>query len=128
MNSLIKILAKSGLLTKDLDYHLVRASMVIIFFFFGYQKWFPYEFGRLVPFISNGPLIWWLYPVFGHAGASYFLVSRSGRSGPCYSRASGTSGSAFLVPSARPPPSSRRSPSFLSCRRAGTWPREDSQP
>jgi hypothetical protein len=19
--------------------------------------------------ISNGPLIWWLYPVFGHAGA-----------------------------------------------------------
>jgi uncharacterized membrane protein YkgB len=73
MNSLIKILAKSGLLTKDLDYHLVRASMVIIFFFFGYQKWFPYEFGRLVPFISNGPLIWWLYPVFGHAGASYFL-------------------------------------------------------
>jgi uncharacterized membrane protein YkgB len=73
MNSLIKILAKSGLLTKDLDYHLVRASMVIIFFFFGYQKWFPYEFERLVPFISNGPLIRWLYPVFGHAGASYFL-------------------------------------------------------
>ena len=25
------------------------------------------------PFINNGPLIWWLYPVFGHAGASYFL-------------------------------------------------------
>ena len=73
MNSLIKILAKCGLITKDLDYHLVRASMVIIFFFFGYQKWFPYEFERLVPFISNGPLIWWLYPVFGHAGASYFL-------------------------------------------------------
>ena len=47
--------------------------MVIMFFFFGYQKWFPYEFERLVPFISNGPLIWWLYPVFGHAGASYFL-------------------------------------------------------
>jgi len=43
--------------------------MVIMFFFFGYQKWFPYEFERLVPFISNGPLIWWLYPVFGHAGA-----------------------------------------------------------
>src|SRR5262245_62112498 len=56
-----------------LDYHVVRASMVIMFFFFGYQKWFPYEFERLVPFISNGPLIWWLYPVFGHTGASYFL-------------------------------------------------------
>ncbi|MEH2545503.1 putative membrane protein YkgB [Bradyrhizobium sp. AZCC 2262] len=69
----VLILRRSGLLTEDLDYHLVRASMVIMFFFFGYQKWFPYEFERLVPFISNGPLIWWLYPVFGHAGASYFL-------------------------------------------------------
>jgi hypothetical protein len=38
MNSLINILTKSGLLTKDLDYHLVRASMVIIFLFFWYQK------------------------------------------------------------------------------------------
>jgi uncharacterized membrane protein YkgB len=46
---------------------------MVIMFFFGYQKWFPYGFERLVPFISNGPLIWWLYPVFGHAGASYFL-------------------------------------------------------
>src|SRR5438309_1376916 len=72
-NPLVRALHRSGLLAKDLDYHVVRASMVIMFFFFGYQKWFPYEFERLVPFISNGPLIWWLYPVFGHAGASYFL-------------------------------------------------------
>ena len=28
MNTLIKVLAKSGLLKDDLDYHLVRASMV----------------------------------------------------------------------------------------------------
>ena len=62
----VLIMRRSGLLTKELDYHLVRASMVIIFFFFGYQKWWPYEAERLVPFISNGPLIWWLYPVFGH--------------------------------------------------------------
>jgi uncharacterized membrane protein YkgB len=72
-NPLVRALHSSGLLAKDLDYHVVRASMVIMFAFFGYQKWFPYEFERLVPFISNGPLIWWLYPVFGHAGASYFL-------------------------------------------------------
>ena len=71
-NPLVRALHRAGLLTDDLDYHVVRASMVIMFFF-GYQKWFPYEFERLVPFISNGPLIWWLYPVFGHAGASYFL-------------------------------------------------------
>src|SRR5260370_22280194 len=72
-NPLVRALHRSGLLTEDLDYHVIRASMVIMFLFFGYQKWFPYEFERLVPFISNGPLISWLYPVFCHAGASYFL-------------------------------------------------------
>jgi uncharacterized membrane protein YkgB len=73
MKALIKILTKSGLLTKDLDYHLVRASMVIIFLFFGYQKWFEYEAKVLIPYISNGPLISWMYPVFGIRGASWFL-------------------------------------------------------
>jgi uncharacterized membrane protein YkgB len=53
MNRLMKGLIKSGILDGDLDYHLIRASMVIIFLFFGYQKWF------------NGPFIFWLYPVFG---------------------------------------------------------------
>ena len=73
MNSLIRLLANSGLLKKDLDYHLLRASMVIVFFFFGYQKWFQYEAQVLIPFISNGPLISWMYPVFGIRGASTFL-------------------------------------------------------
>jgi len=73
MNSIINILINSGLLTKDLDYHLIRASMVIIFLFFGYQKWFEYEAQVLIPYISNGPLISWMYPVFGIRGASWFL-------------------------------------------------------
>jgi uncharacterized membrane protein YkgB len=73
MHFLIKILTKLGLLKKDLDYHLVRASMVIILFLFGYQKWFAYEAQGLIPFISNGPLISWMYPVFGIQGASWFL-------------------------------------------------------
>jgi uncharacterized membrane protein YkgB len=73
MNLLITILTKLGLLTKDLDYHVVRASMVIIYFFFGYQKWFPYEAQTLIPFIKNGPLTSWMYPVFGLQGASWFL-------------------------------------------------------
>ena len=73
MNALVKILARSGLFTGDLDYHLLRAAMVVIFLFFGYQKWFAYEAERLVPYISNGPLIFWLYPVFGLRGASWFL-------------------------------------------------------
>ena len=66
-------LAKLGLLRQDADYHLLRAAMVIIFFFFGYQKWFAYEIDRLIPFISNGPLIFWLYPAFGMRGATLFL-------------------------------------------------------
>jgi uncharacterized membrane protein YkgB len=73
MNYLIKFLARSGLLTGDLDYHLVRASMVLIFLLFGYQKWFEYEAETLFPFINNGPLTAWMYPVFGLRGASYFL-------------------------------------------------------
>ncbi len=70
---LVRILENSGLLAKDLDYHLVRASMVIIFAFFGYQKWFDYEAQVLIPYISNGPLIFWMYPAFGIHGASWFL-------------------------------------------------------
>src|SRR3984893_12838829 len=73
INLLVKILTKFGLLTKDLDYHVVRGSMVILYFFFGYQKWFAYEAQTLVPFISNGPLISWMYPVLGLQGASWFL-------------------------------------------------------
>jgi len=73
MNLLISVLAKLGLLKEDLDYHVVRASMVIIYFFFGYQKWFAYEAHELIPFISNGPLISWMYPVLGIQGASWFL-------------------------------------------------------
>src|SRR6516162_977796 len=73
MNSLIGILIKLGILREDLDYHLIRAAMVIIFLFFGYQKWWAYEAERLIPYISNGPLIFWLYPVFGVRGATWFL-------------------------------------------------------
>src|SRR6266478_620873 len=73
MNSLINSLTKLGILKEDLDYHLIRASMIIIFLFFGYQKWFEYEAQTLIPYISNGPLIFWMYPVFGIRGATWFL-------------------------------------------------------
>jgi uncharacterized membrane protein YkgB len=39
VNSLIKL----GILKKDLDYHLIRISLILIFLFFGYQKWFEYQ-------------------------------------------------------------------------------------
>ena len=73
MKYLIKLCDRFGLLQSDLDYHFLRASMVIIFLFFGYQKWWNYEAKALIPYISNGPLIFWMYPVFGIKGATYFL-------------------------------------------------------
>jgi uncharacterized membrane protein YkgB len=51
MKMLIQILSKSGLLEEDLDYHLIRASTIIIFLFFGYQKWFQYEAQVLIPYM-----------------------------------------------------------------------------
>src|SRR6516162_8721503 len=73
MNAVIRFLTKTGILQSDIDYHLIRASMVLIFLSFGYQKWFEYEAQVLIPYISNGPLIFWLYPAFGVRGASWFL-------------------------------------------------------
>jgi uncharacterized membrane protein YkgB len=78
MNALVKFLARSRVLKDDLDYHLVRASMVLIFLLFGYQKWFEYEAQTLVPFISNGPLTSWMYPVFGIRGPAGSWGFRSG--------------------------------------------------
>ena len=73
MNWLINQLAKIRLLKGDFDYHFVRASMVLICAFFGYQKWFSYEAQALIPYMTHGPLIFWMYPVFGIRGATYFL-------------------------------------------------------
>ena len=73
MKYLIKLCDRFGLLQSDLDYHFLRASMVLIFLFFGYQKWWEYEAQGLIPYISSGPLIFWMYPVFGVRGASWFL-------------------------------------------------------
>src|SRR4029077_15294225 len=73
LDSLIQKLASSRLFKSDFDYHLVRGSMVFVFLMFGYQKWFEYESQTLIPFIKNGPLIFWMYPVFGVRGASWLL-------------------------------------------------------
>src|SRR5881296_2189352 len=53
MNLLINALIRLGLLREDLDYH--------------------YEAQVLVPYIGNGPLLFWMYPVFGIRGASWVL-------------------------------------------------------
>ena len=73
MNRLVNLLIQIGILKKDLGYYLIRSSMVIVFAFFGYQKWFQYEAQALVPYISHGPLIFWMYAVLSIRGATYFL-------------------------------------------------------
>jgi len=73
MKRLATLMIRLRLLREGLDYRLLRASMVIIFLFFGYQKWFNYEAQALVPFVSHGPLLFWMYPVFGVKGTSLFL-------------------------------------------------------
>jgi uncharacterized membrane protein YkgB len=73
MERLIARLAQLRIVNGDFDYHLMRAAMVALFFIFGCQKWFDYEARALIPFISHGPLIFWLYPVFGLRGATSFL-------------------------------------------------------
>jgi hypothetical protein len=50
MSVLIKTLTRMGLLKNDLDYHFIRASMVIIYFFFGYQK----ATVTIIPFMPDG--------------------------------------------------------------------------
>ena len=75
MDQVIARLAKLGIVRGDFDYHVVRLAMIAVFFIFSCQKWFAYEANALVPFISHGPLIFWLYPAFGVRGAAFFLGS-----------------------------------------------------
>jgi uncharacterized membrane protein YkgB len=42
MSYLIKLCDGLGILRNEIDYHVLRASMVLVFLFFGYQKWFEY--------------------------------------------------------------------------------------
>src|SRR5258706_5628541 len=73
MKLITKLLIKLGILKDDYDYHLIRASMVLILIFSGYQKWFRYGSTAFNPYISPGPIIFWMYPVFGVRGATFFL-------------------------------------------------------
>jgi uncharacterized membrane protein YkgB len=73
LDALVQKVANTRFFKSGFDYHFVRASMVFIFLMFGYQKWFEYEAQTLIPFISHGPLISWMYWVFDIRQASWFL-------------------------------------------------------
>jgi uncharacterized membrane protein YkgB len=73
MNFIVDILNRSGILKRDFDYHLLRAAMVVIFAWFGYDKWFNVEITDLLPLITHGPLIFWMPTVLGVGGTSVLL-------------------------------------------------------
>lgn len=73
MNYLADMLGRVGFLKRDLDYHLLRAAMVIIFAWFGYDKWFEAEIRGLLPLITHGPFIFWTIPVLGIHGTAILL-------------------------------------------------------
>jgi uncharacterized membrane protein YkgB len=75
MDQIISQISRLNIVRSDFDYHFTRATMIIVFIVFGCQKWFDYEAQALVPFISHGPLIFWLYPLFGVRGGAFFLGS-----------------------------------------------------
>jgi uncharacterized membrane protein YkgB len=70
MNRFARILINRGIFKDNLDYYFIRASMMVVYLFFGYQKWFNYEAQASIPYIGHGPLIFWMYPAFGIRGAT----------------------------------------------------------
>ena len=48
------------MLTRQTAIHFVRYSLVLIFFAFGYVKFFPFEAKGLVPLITAHPLLSWM--------------------------------------------------------------------
>ena len=119
MDTLVVKLSRLDVVRGDLDYHLIRVAMVIVFLAFGYQKWFEYEAQALIPFISSGPLISWLYPAFGLRAQAISLASQNGFLARRCSWDFGTRSWGSLARSVRASPSLRPSQSFPSFRAAG---------
>ncbi|WP_435416857.1 DUF417 family protein [Parerythrobacter aurantius] len=59
--------------TRDTALGVLRLTLVTVFLAFGYVKFFPFEADGVEPLIAAHPLLSWLLPAFGKAGASAFL-------------------------------------------------------
>lgn len=68
-----RLLGRLGFVERRMDYLLLRAAMVVIFIWFGYDKWHISEIKGLLPIITNGPLISWTTSVLGIRGTSILL-------------------------------------------------------
>ena len=73
IKSLAKVMVGLGIFGEQFEYNSMRLAMVITFAFFGYTKWHRYGAQTMIPFISNSPFIFWLYPAFGLRGGARFL-------------------------------------------------------
>jgi uncharacterized membrane protein YkgB len=73
LNQLIREISRTSLFQGGLDYILIRAAMVFIFFAFSIQKWTLFTSQMLVPLITHSPVVFWIEPAFGVRGAGYFL-------------------------------------------------------
>src|ERR1700722_942372 len=104
MNAIAHLLGRSGLL--KIDYHLLRAAMVIIFAWFGYDKWFESEIRGLLPIITHGPLISWTIPVLGIRGTGIVLGTSEWTFGTLLLLGFWNRKAACSAPSVRPSPSS----------------------
>ena len=60
-------------LSRNIALGVLRLALVIVFLAFGYVKFFPFEADGVEPLITAHPLLSWLLPAFGKAGASAFL-------------------------------------------------------
>ena len=99
--TLAKALARFNLHNEDLEYNVLRGSMVLIFAFFGYTKWHQYGAQKMVPFISHSPFTFGFTPLSGCVGAPDSWARQSGQSSLSSTRDSGTSGSEFSDRSVR---------------------------
>jgi hypothetical protein len=75
IDPLANLLVRFGILHENLDCHLIRASMVIMFLFFGYQKWFQYEADVVGSLYQQRPAYFLAVPGFRHPGSHLVLGS-----------------------------------------------------
>ena len=61
------------MITQVTGLRVLRYALVLVFLAFGYVKFFPFEANGVEPLIAAHPLLSWLMPAFGKAGASAFL-------------------------------------------------------
>ena len=73
LDGVVERLSKLTVFQHDLDYHLIRVSMIFIFALFGWSKWHVFEAETIRPLIAHSPLVFWLLPAFGVRGAGWFL-------------------------------------------------------